>query len=84
MFGYEPRPLADGRTAPYATREKALLDLIHLTPDADTRPYLMELRLQNLSELSPRSLQRMAADWGSPKLLRAAKQIIELRKEEET
>ena len=82
--GYRRIEVQPGQFAFVACREKALLDLIHLTPGADTRPYLMELRLQNLSGLSPRSLQRMAADWGSPKLLRAAKQIIELRKEEET
>lgn len=82
--GYRRIEVQPGQFAFVACPEKALLDLIHLTPGADTWPYLQELRLQNLSELSPRSLQRMAADWDSPKLLRAAKLIVELRKEERT
>ena len=30
MFGYEPRPLAEGRAVLFATREKAVLDLLYL------------------------------------------------------
>ncbi|MCK7509165.1 MAG: hypothetical protein MZV70_37410 [Desulfobacterales bacterium] len=30
MFGYEPRSMAGGRAVAYATREKALLDLLYL------------------------------------------------------
>ncbi|MDD2454888.1 MAG: hypothetical protein PHE10_01000 [Kiritimatiellae bacterium] len=45
MFGYVPRPLADGRTTAYATREKALLDLLYLYPFYDTERELSELRL---------------------------------------
>jgi hypothetical protein len=45
MFGYEPRLLAGGRTAPYATREKALLDLLYLYPFYNTTRELAELRL---------------------------------------
>lgn len=45
MFGYEPRTLADGRTVPYATREKALLDLLYLYPFYNTENELTNLRL---------------------------------------
>jgi predicted transcriptional regulator of viral defense system len=45
MFGYVPLPLADGRTTAYATREKALLDLLYLYPFYDTERELAELRL---------------------------------------
>jgi predicted transcriptional regulator of viral defense system len=45
MFGYEPRPLADGRTVPYATREKALLDLLYVYPFYNTEAELTNLRL---------------------------------------
>jgi predicted transcriptional regulator of viral defense system len=45
MFGYTPRPLADGRTTPYATREKALLDLLYLYPFYDTEDAIADLRL---------------------------------------
>jgi predicted transcriptional regulator of viral defense system len=45
MFGYFRRPIADGRTTPYATREKALLDLLYLYPFYNTESELLELRL---------------------------------------
>jgi predicted transcriptional regulator of viral defense system len=45
MFGYVPLPLGDGRTTAYATREKALLDLLYLYPFYDTERELAELRL---------------------------------------
>lgn len=45
MFGYEPRKLADGRTTAYATREKALLDLLYLYPFYRTEQELADLRL---------------------------------------
>jgi hypothetical protein len=45
MFGYAPRPLADGRTTAYATREKALLDLLYLYPFYNTGQALADLRL---------------------------------------
>jgi predicted transcriptional regulator of viral defense system len=46
MFGYFPRPLADGgRTTSYATREKALLDLLYLYPFYNTEHELADLRL---------------------------------------
>jgi predicted transcriptional regulator of viral defense system len=45
MFGYELRSLADGRTASYAMREKALLDLLYLYPFYNTEEELTNLRL---------------------------------------
>jgi len=45
MFGYFRRPIADGRTTPYAIREKALLDLLYLYPFYNTESELLELRL---------------------------------------
>ena len=45
MFGYAPHILADGRAVPYATREKALLDLLYLYPFYNTAGELAELRL---------------------------------------
>ncbi len=45
MFGYEPRRLANGRVAPCATREKALLDLLYLYPFYKTEQELSDLRL---------------------------------------
>ncbi|NCC26067.1 MAG: hypothetical protein EOM25_12875 [Deltaproteobacteria bacterium] len=45
MFGYVRRPIANARTIPYATMEKALLDLLYLYPFYTTVPELLELRL---------------------------------------
>lgn len=45
MFGYEPRPTADGRTLLFATPEKALLDLLYLYPFYDSKDELEQLRL---------------------------------------
>jgi predicted transcriptional regulator of viral defense system len=45
MFGYTPRPLKSGRTAPFATPEKALLDLLYLYPFYNTEQALQELRI---------------------------------------
>jgi predicted transcriptional regulator of viral defense system len=57
MFGYFRRPIADGRTTPYATREKALLDMLYLYPFYSTESELLELRLDGdiLSEDLDRS-----------------------------
>jgi predicted transcriptional regulator of viral defense system len=49
MFGYEPRALADGRTALCATREKALLDLLYLYPFYNTEEELENLRLDRVA-----------------------------------
>lgn len=45
MFGYEAKPLADGRSLLFATPEKALLDLLYLNPYYQTPDDMLELRL---------------------------------------
>jgi predicted transcriptional regulator of viral defense system len=45
MFGYELKPTTDNRTIPFATPEKALLDLLYLYPFYDNEQELEELRL---------------------------------------
>ena len=45
MFGYEPKPIADGRTVLLATPEKALLDLLYLNPFYNSEQEMLELRL---------------------------------------
>ena len=58
--------------------EKALLDLIHLTPNGDAPAFLAELRLQNLEQFDPQRLQALAVRAGKPKWLRAATRILVL------
>ncbi|MBQ0080547.1 MAG: hypothetical protein KBS95_03235 [Alistipes sp.] len=45
FFGFELRKIQDGRTIPFATLEKALLDLLYLYPEYNTEYTLLELRL---------------------------------------
>jgi len=61
MFGFVQRPLDDGRTTAYATREKALLDLLYLYPFYSTESELVDLRLD--SDVLHEDLDR--AEWES-------------------
>jgi len=45
MFGYEPKPMTDGRTIMFATPEKALLDLLYLYPFYTSAEDMLDLRL---------------------------------------
>lgn len=45
MFGYEQKPMNDGRTFLFATPEKALVDLLYLYPFYNSRKEIEELRL---------------------------------------
>lgn len=45
MFGYDLKPMADGRSLQFATPEKALLDLLYLYPFYNNRMEMEELRL---------------------------------------
>lgn len=45
LFGYELKPMENGRTLQFASPEKALLDLLYLYPDYRTEKDLKDLRL---------------------------------------
>jgi predicted transcriptional regulator of viral defense system len=72
---YSQVDLGLGQRAFVATPEKALLDLVYLTPGADDPDYLAELRLQNTERLDLDALVRMASGSGSRKLGRAAELV---------
>ncbi len=78
LTGFRRTPLAGGQEALVASPEKALLDLLYLEPDADTEPYLAELRLQHLEGLDLEELHRLAERFGKPKLLRASERVARL------
>jgi len=78
LRGYRLLDLGAEQKAFVAIPEKALLDLIHLQPEADSPEYLRELRLQNLEQLNLAELHRLAVRSGKPKLQRAAKFIAKL------
>lgn len=82
LTGYERTLLAGNQEAFLATPEKALLDLVHLVPGADSSEYLDELRLQNLDRLDLDRLRESAELSGKPKLRRAAERIARLAETE--
>jgi predicted transcriptional regulator of viral defense system len=61
-----------------ASPEKAFLDLVYLTPKADTLDYLYELRLQNYDRVDRFTLTELADLSNNKKLIRAAKTFIEM------
>ncbi|MDA8240960.1 MAG: hypothetical protein M0Z67_11405 [Nitrospiraceae bacterium] len=83
LFGYVRLEVAPRQFAFVASAEKALLDLVYLTPDADSPDYLRELRLQNVAAINMQNLHDLAKRSGRPKLLRTAKIVESLLSREE-
>jgi predicted transcriptional regulator of viral defense system len=84
FFGFQYRQVTKTQWAYVATPEKALLDLIYLTPDADSADYIRELRLQNLDQLDTGRLRACVERVGKPKLKRALPHILQSVEEELT
>lgn len=82
FFGYQRVDLPQEQSAFVATPEKAILDLAHLTPRADTIDYLRQLRLQSLERLNLDRLHELAQRAGKPKWQRVAEHIFRLAGEE--
>jgi hypothetical protein len=78
FFGYQASDPGDEASAFLAFPEKALLDLIHLTPGSDDPGYLSELRLQNLETLNLDRLNEFAIRSQRKKWLRAAALVKEM------
>ncbi len=75
FFGYRLVDLGAGQSAFIACPEKALLDLLYLTPSSDDLNCLKELRLQNTQNLNLGLLLEQAHRFASRKLLRAAQKV---------
>jgi len=58
-----------------AEPEKALLDLIHLTPRVDTIAFLEELRLENTEIIDGRRILGLVERTGSARLMRTAQNV---------
>jgi predicted transcriptional regulator of viral defense system len=84
FFGYQQVSFTPGQDAFIALPEKALLDMVHLTPEGDGPAYLAGLRLQNLERLDLKRLQTLAGRAGKPKWLRAAARILALIEEDKS
>jgi hypothetical protein len=82
LFGYSQIEVATRQLAFVASPEKALLDLIHLTPGADSEEYLRQLRLQTPEAINLPMLLELAQRSGKPKLMRASRLVGPLLEEE--
>lgn len=78
LFGYARLEVTPRQSAFVAGPEKALLDLVHLTPGADSSAYLEELRLQPWDAIDGDVLTKLAERSGKPKLRRAARMVAGL------
>ena len=78
FFGYESAAIGDGQDMFIAVAEKALLDLLYLTPDADDPDYLRELRLQNTDRLNRERLRDLSRRTRSAKVIRAVERLNDL------
>lgn len=74
--------MGGGQQALVAKPEKALMDLIYLTPNGDSDDYLITLRLQNLESLDLEELWRQVRPFNRSKLRRAADIVETLAREE--
>jgi predicted transcriptional regulator of viral defense system len=82
FFGYRRVDLPQEQSAFVAAPEKAILDLAHLTPNADDLDYLRQLRLQNLERLDMEQLHEFARRAEKPKWRRVADRVTKLAQEE--
>jgi hypothetical protein len=64
-------PLNSGDTALFALPEKALLDLIYLTPHSDSQEYIRQLRLQNLDTINMQRLREECDTFSGAKMAHA-------------
>lgn len=81
MFGYEPRPMADGRSLLMATPEKALLDLLYLYPFYNDEAELEQLRLDEdylLEDLDRNRFGEYLRRFGSKALDRRAAALMKI------
>lgn len=81
-FGFSLTEVAPRQSAFIASPEKALLDLVYLTPGGDSLEFLQELRLQNPSAFRLPVIEALARRSGKPKLIRASAIIASLLDEE--
>jgi len=71
FFGYTQTEISRGQPVFLASPEKALLDLLYLTPGSDSPAYLNELRFEPTDRFEWDILRKQAERIGSRKLKRA-------------
>ncbi len=81
MFGYELKPIADGRAIQFASPEKALLDLLYLYPFYNNAHEMEALRLDEYylhNDLSKGSLAEYGSLFKSKALDRRVKLLLKV------
>ncbi len=82
FFGFTEREVAPGQRAVLARPEKALIDLVYLTPGSDDPGYLEELRLEWDVDFDIEAFQEAVQRAASRKVARAARHLLELREKQ--
>jgi len=75
FFGLMEKELAPEQRVVIATPQKALADLLYLTPGSDHSGYLEELRLEFPGDFDWKGLENVAIQISLPKLERAVKRL---------
>jgi predicted transcriptional regulator of viral defense system len=75
FWGYQQIETTEGQEVFIACPEKALLDLVYLTPGACNAEYIEELRLQNFEQIDKVTLLKFAEKTKSPKIRKAVNNI---------
>ena len=78
LFGFGETEVARDQMALLAGPEKALVDLLYLTPHSDRVEYLRELRLERTRGLDLEGLHAVVERCRSAKIERAVKRLLEL------
>lgn len=78
FFGFAQEEVSPHQQAFVASAEKALLDLVYLTPGGESASYLRELRLQHTEQFDIDALETLAMHMGKRKVTAAAKRIRRL------
>ncbi len=83
FWGYRRVELSGRQVAFVALPEKALLDLLYLTPGSDAEVYVRQLRLQGFDKIDTGVLKDFAGKTDSPKVIRAAGHVLSIISEGE-
>lgn len=82
FFGFVETEIAPDQPALIATPQKALVDLLYLTPHSDDRDYLRELRIERPEGFDLGALAAAVERQGSDKVARAVTRLIQLWEEQ--
>lgn len=82
FFGFIESEIAPGQTVRIATPEKALADLLYLTPACDERAFLEELRVERPEPFRPEAFMTVVENMQSKKVERAITLLFDHWEEE--